>query len=52
VGFYYDLVSPYSYLAHGRVRRIREEIGAQRELSPMLLEEADPWSLISERTNA
>ena len=52
VEFYYDLVSPYSYLAYGRFRRIRGEIGAQRELSLMLLVEADPWSLIPELSNA
>src|SRR3954453_7473620 len=36
-GFYYDLVSPYSYLAHERVRRICEEHGAELVLRPMLL---------------
>lgn len=35
--FYYDLVSPYSYLAYGRVRRICEENGAELVLRPMLL---------------
>ena len=37
VEFYYDLVSPYSYLAHGRVGRICEERGAELELRPVLL---------------
>jgi 2-hydroxychromene-2-carboxylate isomerase len=37
VEFYYDLVSPYSYLAHGRVGRICEEHGAELVLRPMLL---------------
>jgi 2-hydroxychromene-2-carboxylate isomerase len=37
VEFYYDLVSPYSYLAHGRIRRICEERGAGLALRPMLL---------------
>ena len=37
VEFYYDLVSPYSYLAHGRVGRICEEHGAELALRPMLL---------------
>jgi 2-hydroxychromene-2-carboxylate isomerase len=37
VEFYYDLVSPYSYLAHGRIRRICEECGAELALRPMLL---------------
>ncbi len=37
VGFYYDLVSPYSYLAYGRVGRICEEHGAKLVLRPMLL---------------
>jgi 2-hydroxychromene-2-carboxylate isomerase len=37
VEFYYDLVSPYSYLAHGRVGRICEENGAELILRPMLL---------------
>ena len=35
--FYYDLVSPYSYLAHGRIRRICEEHGVELALRPMLL---------------
>ncbi len=37
VEFYYDLVSPYSYLAHGRVEGICEEHGAELVLRPMLL---------------
>ena len=37
IEFYYDLVSPYSYLAYGRVRRICEENGAELVLRPMLL---------------
>ena len=37
VEFYFDLVSPYSYLAHGRVERICEEHGAELVLRPMLL---------------
>ena len=37
VEFYYDLVSPYSYLAHARLRRICEERGADLVLRPMLL---------------
>jgi 2-hydroxychromene-2-carboxylate isomerase len=37
VEFYYDLVSPYSYLAHFRLRRICEEQGAELVLRPMLL---------------
>jgi 2-hydroxychromene-2-carboxylate isomerase len=37
VEFYYDLVSPYSYLAYGRVGRICEEGGAELVLRPMLL---------------
>ena len=37
VEFYYDLVSPYSYLAYGRVGRICEEHGAKLVLRPMLL---------------
>jgi 2-hydroxychromene-2-carboxylate isomerase len=35
--FYYDLVSPYSYLAYGQVGRICEENGAELVLRPMLL---------------
>jgi 2-hydroxychromene-2-carboxylate isomerase len=34
---YCDLVSPYSYLAYGRVGRICEEHGAELILRPMLL---------------
>jgi 2-hydroxychromene-2-carboxylate isomerase len=37
VEFFFDLVSPYSYLAHGRLRRICEERGAELVLRPMLL---------------
>ena len=37
VEFYYDLVSPYSYLAYGRLGRICEENGAALVLRPMLL---------------
>jgi 2-hydroxychromene-2-carboxylate isomerase len=37
VEFFYDLVSPYSYLAYGRIGRICEENGAELELRPMLL---------------
>ena len=37
VEFYYDLVSPYSYLARGELVRICEEAGAFLELRPMLL---------------
>jgi 2-hydroxychromene-2-carboxylate isomerase len=37
VELYYDLVSPYSYLAYGRVGRICEENGAELVLRPMLL---------------
>jgi 2-hydroxychromene-2-carboxylate isomerase len=37
VEFYYDLVSPYSYLAYGQLRRICEENGAALVLRPMLL---------------
>ena len=37
VEFYYDLVSPYSYLAHREVSRICEERGAELSLEPMLL---------------
>ncbi len=35
VEYYYDLVSPYSYLAYGRVGRICEENGAELVLRPM-----------------
>ena len=37
VEFYYDLVSPYSYLAHREVSRICDEHGAELVLKPMLL---------------
>ncbi len=37
VEFYYDLVSPYSYLAHREVSRICGENGAELSLKPMLL---------------
>jgi 2-hydroxychromene-2-carboxylate isomerase len=37
VEFYYDLVSPYSYLAYGQIRRICRENGAELALRPMLL---------------
>lgn len=37
VEFYYDLVSPYSYLAWGEVSRISEERGAELDPRPMLL---------------
>ena len=37
VEFYYDLVSPYSYLAHREVSRICKEHGAELSLRPMLL---------------
>jgi 2-hydroxychromene-2-carboxylate isomerase len=37
VDFYYDLVSPYSYLAHREVSRICDEHGAGLSLRPMLL---------------
>ena len=37
VEFYYDLVSPYSYLAYGRVKCVCEENGAELVLRPMLL---------------
>ena len=37
VEFYFDVVSPYSYLAYGRVERICEEHGAELMLRPMLL---------------
>jgi 2-hydroxychromene-2-carboxylate isomerase len=37
VEFYYDLVSPYSYLAHREVSRICRENGAELSLRPMLL---------------
>jgi len=37
VEFYYDLVSPYSYLAYGQIGRICEENRAELVLRPMLL---------------
>ena len=37
VEFFFDLVSPSSYLAYGRVNRICEEYGAELVLRPMLL---------------
>jgi 2-hydroxychromene-2-carboxylate isomerase len=37
VEFYYDLVSPYSYLARREVSRICDEHGAELSLRPMLL---------------
>jgi 2-hydroxychromene-2-carboxylate isomerase len=37
VEFYYDLVSPYSYLVHGQIERVCEEHGAELVLRPMLL---------------
>ena len=37
VEFYYDLVSPYSYLASGEVARICKEYGADLVHKPMLL---------------
>ena len=37
VEFYYDLVSPYSYLARGELVRICDERGAELVLRPMLL---------------
>ena len=37
VDFYYDLVSPYSYLAYGQIRRICRENEAELVLRPMLL---------------
>jgi 2-hydroxychromene-2-carboxylate isomerase len=37
VEFYYDLVSPYSYLAHREVSRMCRESGAELSLKPMLL---------------
>ena len=37
VEFFHDLVSPYSYLAYGRVNQICEEHGADLVLRPMLL---------------
>ena len=37
VEFYYDLVSPYSYLARGALIRVCEERGAEVAFKPMLL---------------
>jgi len=37
VEFFYDLVSPYSYLVHGQIERVCEEHGAELVLRPMLL---------------
>ncbi len=37
VEFYYDLVSPYSYLAWPQIERLCEEAGAELVLRPMLL---------------
>lgn len=37
VEFYFDVVSPYSYLAYGQVERICREAGAELVLRPMLL---------------
>ena len=37
VEFYYDLVSPYSYLARGEIFRICRERETDLELKPMLL---------------
>jgi 2-hydroxychromene-2-carboxylate isomerase len=37
VEFYYDLISPYSYLAYGEVSRVCDEQGAELSLRPMLL---------------
>ena len=37
VEFYYDLVSPYSYLARGRLEEICRENGAELVLKPVLL---------------
>ncbi|QIN79833.1 2-hydroxychromene-2-carboxylate isomerase [Rubrobacter marinus] len=35
--FYYDLVSPYSYLAYGEAGRVAGEAGAEVVLRPVLL---------------
>ena len=37
VEFFYDLVSPYSYLAYGRAVEVCQERGAELTLRPMLL---------------
>lgn len=37
IEFYYDLVSPYSYLAYGEAYRVAEESGAEVVLRPVLL---------------
>ena len=37
VEFYYDLVSPYSYLAYARIKGVCEVSGAELVLRPMLL---------------
>lgn len=37
VEFFYDLVSPYSYLAYGQVEKVCEEHEAELVLRPMLL---------------
>jgi 2-hydroxychromene-2-carboxylate isomerase len=37
VEYFFDLVSPYSYLAHGRISRICQEHEAELVLRPMLL---------------
>jgi 2-hydroxychromene-2-carboxylate isomerase len=37
VEFYYDLVSPYSYLSYGQIERLCDENGAELALRPMLL---------------
>jgi 2-hydroxychromene-2-carboxylate isomerase len=37
IEFFFDLVSPYSYLAYGQIDRICEEHGAELVLRPMLL---------------
>lgn len=37
VEFFYDVVSPYSYLAYGRANQICQEHGAELLLRPMLL---------------
>ncbi|CAN5616049.1 MAG: 2-hydroxychromene-2-carboxylate isomerase [Actinomycetota bacterium] len=37
VEFYYDLVSPFSYLAQTQIDRVRDETGAEISWRPMLL---------------